>query len=336
MEVGINMIIHNVLISFAELFTDITPLIPYYHTVSNERLAHVCHIHPYKNERQFIDDLDFLCKRYHPVSLEGLIDFARHGSRIRKGSFIISFDDGYSQVYSIAAPILFKKGIPAIFFLVSDFIDNKCLGYRNKASIIVEYLLRNHGHLGRIQQALFDMLHVAPDQLVARIMSIRFHEADVLDEIARLIGISFDEYLLNEQPYLTSAQIRKLIDMGFKIGAHSLDHRYYQGLPLQDQLKQTIDSLHIIKNSFRLDYSVFAFPHSDLAIDKEFFLKTGDLVDVTFGTLGIKKDPIASNLQRLNFEKTLRPASEIVARQLIKKIVYGRFKSMSIDRGVQQ
>jgi peptidoglycan/xylan/chitin deacetylase (PgdA/CDA1 family) len=122
--------------------------------------------------------------------------------------------------------------------------------------------------------------------------------------------------------------------MGFYIGAHSVDHAPFWDLPKEDQRSQTIDSLRFIKDSFGLTYSLFAFPHSDLLMSEEFFHSIEDVVDLTFGTCGIKKDPIASNLQRINFERTLREASAIVARQLLKKAVYGRSKSMMINRNI--
>jgi peptidoglycan/xylan/chitin deacetylase (PgdA/CDA1 family) len=328
------MIFQNAFISLAEKVTGITPLIPYYHTVSDERLVHICHVHPYKNERQFSDDVDFLCKRYQSLSLGDLIDFAKHGKKLKKGSFIITFDDGYSQVRSVVAPILFKKGIPAIFFLTADFVDNKNLSYINKASVIVEHLIQNEKSLGHREQALSKMLNVASRRLKERIMTIKYHEAKVLDEVARLIGIDFEDYLANEQPYLTSPQIRELIEMGFSIGAHSLDHPYFQDLPLQDQVRQTEGSLRDLKNRFGLDYSLFAFPHSDYSIGIEFFRQVEKILDLSFGTSGIQKDPVATNLQRINFEKSLRPAAHIVARQLAKKIVYGRSERMTVKRNL--
>lgn len=328
------MIFHKIFITLAEKISDITPLIPYYHVVSNDRLAHICHIHPYKSERQFMDDVDFLCRRYQPISLGDLIDYAKNGKKLKKGSFIITFDDGYSQIYSVVAPILIKKGIPAIFFLASDFIDNRNLSYRNKASLIVEQLLRDHDDLHGIKHALIEMLKVPCDQLTGRILKIRYEEAKVLDEIAELIGIDFKEHLLKEQPYLTSPQIRNLIEKGFYIGAHSMDHPFFKDLCIQDQFRQTIGSLRFIKNNYGPHYSLFAFPHNDYSISKEFFYKVENITDLTFGTCGIKKDPIATNLQRINFERTLRPASHILARQLMKKIVNRRSKKLTIDRSI--
>jgi hypothetical protein len=205
---GVGMIVHRILVSLAETVTGITPLVPYYHTVSDERLAHICHLHPYKNKRQFLSDLDFLCRRYQPVSLGDLLDFVKRGKKLKKGSFIITFDDGYSQVYSVVAPLLFQKGIPAIYFLASDFIDNKNLGFRNKASLIVDRLLRDREDPPAHLPAGLAGLNVPADQWPARILAVKYREASVLDEIALSVGIDFQEYLSTEQPYLTSAQVR--------------------------------------------------------------------------------------------------------------------------------
>lgn len=328
------MIVHNILVSLAETISGVTPLIPYYHTVSNERLAHICHLHPYKNERQFLDDVDYLGRRYQPVSLGDLLDSVKRGKKLKKGSFILTFDDGYSQVYSVVAPILYRKGIPAICFLTSDFIDNRSLSYRNKASIIVDLLLRERVDRSLNAHAVLNRLGVSADQLPSRILALKYQEASVLDEVARSMGADFQGYLSTEQPYLTTDQIKKLIAMGFSIGAHSIDHPFFQDLPMEDQLRQTTGSLRFVRDRFGLTYSLFAFPYSDLFISEEYFRRIEDVVDLTFGTCGIKKDPVAWNLQRINFESALRGAPDIIARQLVKKIALGRSKSMVIDRHI--
>ena len=326
------MIVHNLLVSLAETVSGITPLIPYYHTVSDERLAHIRHLHPYKNERQFSADVDYLGRRYQPVSLNDLLDCVKRGRELRKGSFILTFDDGYSQAHSVIAPLLYRKGIPAIFFLTADFIDNRGLSQRNKASIIVDRLLRDGGDRIAPSAAVLTRLDATPGELPKRILALRNREADVLDEIALSLGVDFEEYLSQEQPYLTSHEIRKLLGMGFFIGAHSFEHPLYQDLPIDEQVRETTGSVQYIREKFGLEYSLFAFPHSDLFIRREFFRRIEGAVDLTFGTSGIHKDPIATNLQRINFERALRGAADLVARQLFKKILWGRTKNMVIER----
>ena len=170
----IDTIIEKLPISLADKFSYLAPLIPYYHLVSNERIIHVCHLHSYKNEMQLIDDVEFLCSRYQPLSFDDLIDHVRHGKKLKNGSFLFTFDDGYSQMYSVVAPILTKKGIPAVFFLNTDFIDNKGLCYLNKASIIIEFIISNENYFYNIRKNLHPFLNVPFHEVPKRILSIRY------------------------------------------------------------------------------------------------------------------------------------------------------------------
>lgn len=320
----IDIFIENIPITFVENISKINPIIPYYHLVSDEKEIHICHLHPYKNKSQFISDIDFLCNRYQPIGLGDLIEHVKHNKKLKKRSFLLTFDDGYSQMYSVVAPILFKKGIPAIFFLSTDFIDNKKLSYRNKASIIIEFIINNLENIS-IKQKLIPILKVPIDEMPQVILSIKYKEAKVLDEIAYLFGIRFDDYLINRKPYLSSIQIFKMIEMGFYFGAHSMDHPPYSELSLKEQLDQTIGSLKLIKNSFHLPYSLFAFPYNDLNVNNIFFRTIGNYTDLTFGTGRIKTESLASNLRRINLEKTLKPARKILVRQIIKERMYPWF-----------
>lgn len=329
---GINMLSTLMPIAMAEKISCISPLIPYYHLVSDERVIHVCHLYRYKNRIQFSRDVDFLCGRYDPLSIHDLVDFVKHGKKLKKESFLLTFDDGFSQNYSIVAPILFKKGIPALFFLSTDFIDNKALCYRSKASILIDFLLSNECFFHKIKQSMPHILDVSFQDMPERILSIRYNDQMVIERLANLCGINYAEYLQSNQPYLSSWQIRKMIEMGFFFGAHSLDHPLYADLSLEQQLNQTRGSLEFIKREFDLPYSLFAFPHNDTHISKEYFIRIKKYTDLTFGAAGFKIDSVTTNLQRINFEKTLEPAKKILKHELIKKRIYQALKRAEIVR----
>lgn len=326
------MFVHDLIVSVAGALSPITPLLPYYHLVSDERLAHVCHLHPCKTERQFVDDLDFLCRHYRPVAVSDLVDHARHGKRLVKKSFLLTFDDGYRQIHSVVAPILVRKGVPAIFFLASGFIGNERLGFRNTASLVVEHLIRDPDSSARLESRIRGLLPAGPGVLAARILAVSYKDAARLDQIAAFLEIDIQDYLRTERPYLTRPEVGQLAGMGFSIGAHSVDHPLFQSLPLPEQLRQAKESLMSIREAFAPAYALFAFPHSDLGISEEFFRAIDSEIDLSFGTSGIMRDPIATNLQRINFERSLRPASSILARQHVRKILRGRSKKMLIRR----
>ncbi|MCI4445304.1 MAG: polysaccharide deacetylase family protein [Candidatus Aminicenantes bacterium] len=309
----------NLRAKFKGIFSGINPLIPYYHVVSDEKLPHIIHLHPYKNILRFLKDVDYFGQKFKAIGLEDLIDFVYKGNKLKKNSVILTFDDGYVECFSNIAPILEKKGLPAIFFVSSDCVDNKNLCYKNKVSLLVNYLIKN--------QDKFITDPVCPraaslETKIKALRQVRYKNRQVLDEMAKINGIDWDEYLKNKKPYLTLKQLEELKKRGFYIGAHGQDHANFNELNLNEQIDQVKESIFFIKKALSIDYALFAFPFYDQGISLDFFRETSGLINLSFGTNGILSDEVKWNLQRINFERSLRPAQEIYLRKVIKKSLY--------------
>jgi peptidoglycan/xylan/chitin deacetylase (PgdA/CDA1 family) len=308
-------------------------LVPYYHMVSDADLPHVKHLYAYKSIGAFVADLDFLLRHYAPISLADVIEVTKNRGSLPTRSFHLTFDDGFREMADVVAPILLQKGIPATFFINTAFIDNRELCYLHKASILEEYLRTTSVSSTAARQR--GAICQSPRQLsssfdVSSPLEVDYKNREILGQIARGVGYDFKDYLDSTKPYLTTKQIRRLLDLGFTIGAHSVDHPRYQFLPLEEQLRQTLDSLVDIRTRFGLSYGTFAFPHTDYGVSKEFFIQIyqSGLVDVTFGTGGMVEDMLPQNRQRVSLEKPLWPARNVLryhlARKLYKQAIGGR------------
>jgi peptidoglycan/xylan/chitin deacetylase (PgdA/CDA1 family) len=245
------------------------------------------------------------------------------GRPLPERGFLLSFDDGYSEISDVVAPILLEKGINATIFVNSAFIDNKQLCYLNKASLIVEQLQKRRS--SSLDEKVCRIVHAKEmefDDIKSGILSIQYKQRDILDEIADVLELDFTVYSLMNRPYLTSTQINKLIENGFTIGAHSIDHPLYSTLSVDAQLYQTIESVKFVRETFNLSYGVFAFPHSDHNVPQEFFdrVSQSGLVDLSFGTAGMMDDSAPNNLQRFSLEKPLMPAKRIISLQYARKL----------------
>ena len=301
-----------------------TPIIiPYFHMVSNDEVLHTKYLYPHKNIKQFKGDLDFLLRNFNPISLFDLIDFLKHGCSLPDMAFLLTFDDGFREMRDIVAPLLLEKGIPATFFINSDFTDNRSICYQHKASILAEYFkgMLSPAVLERIR-AVFLKHELNMTDIKNGLLAINYQQKDIIDEIAQLMEIDFKDYLIRTGPYMTTDHIKELITNGFTIGAHSIDHPLYSSLSIEEQLFQTIESVKFIREKFNLDYGVFAFPHTDNGVSKEYFaeLYKSGLIDVTFGTGGMINDSVPRNIQRFSLESPLMPAEEIIALQFARKI----------------
>ena len=163
------------------------------------------------------------------------------------------------------------------------------------------------------------------------IKSIKFEDKDLLEKIAKILNINFQEYLTNIKPYLTNKQIQELINEGHKIGSHSKNHPPFSEITEDEQVMQVSDSTNFIVENFKVNYKLFAFPFTDDKVKTSFFniVFSENIIDYSFGTAGIKKDAIKNNIQRIPLEKRSISAKKYIKTEyllyFIKKIL-GKYK----------
>lgn len=265
---------------------------PFYHVVSNEKLPHILNYN-YRNTAQFEKELDFYLKYLNPISLSDLMK----GKSFPKNAFHLSFDDGLKECAEIIAPILLKKGIPATFFVNPGFVDNQRLFHKYKASLIL-------GQLNKVRNLEAEQILKNQNLKGEQILKATIFQDKVLDEVATLLGINFDEFLKNQKPYLTTEQIFELKKQGFSIGAHSFHHPEFWKVPEEEQINEVKKSMDWLVKIINPEIKAFSFPFTDSGVSKKVMkaLKNEHICDITFGTAGIKYDEFDSHLQRYPVE----------------------------------
>jgi peptidoglycan/xylan/chitin deacetylase (PgdA/CDA1 family) len=310
-------------LSFWQVLIKATPIIPYYHIVTDEDVPHVKHLYVFRNTKQFRADLDFFLANYTAVNLTDVIDHLKTGKILPPKSFLLTFDDGFREMHDVVAPILKEKGIPATFFVATSFIDNLGMAHHNQVSVLIEHLVQHPDSslLGEVENFL-NQNSVHGKDLFTRLLAIRYQDKKLVGDIATICGCDLAGYLSSVRPYLTSEQIRSLLRQGFTIGAHSVDHPLYSELSLENQLFQTEESLRFLSERFQISYRAFAFPHTDRGVGREFFetLHVSRQLDVSFGTDGMAKHFFPRNLERFTLEKTSLPARRVLSKQYPKAI----------------
>ena len=122
-------------------FTDQT-IFTYYHTVNNEKLNYLDNLFSFKNEKHFKNDIELLLNNYQPLNPDFFLKDFKY-NQIPKNHFLLTFDDGLSQIFDVVAPILYEKKISAIFFVNPHYIDNKNFFVRHVISVLIDIILNN-------------------------------------------------------------------------------------------------------------------------------------------------------------------------------------------------
>lgn len=292
-------------------------LLPFYHTISDERLPHICNLYEVKDSKCFIKEIDFLCKNFDPISINELCSIVYNGEKLKKPVFHLTFDDGLKEVYTIIAPILEKKGIPATFFINTGFVDNTNLFYRYKVSLIIEKIkssnkLDDFKDIYKIKE--FDSLD--KHLIINKLLHLSHSDEDKIDQIGNSLKIDFNNYLQASQPYLTSEEIITLANKGFTIGSHSVNHPHFNKLSIEEQKTQITQSFLYLDNLGVANNHYFSFPFSDEGIQAQFFnWLHGEepKCKLTFGTSGLKDDFVRFHVHRVPMED-----SKLKVEQLVK------------------
>ncbi|MBP7398113.1 MAG: polysaccharide deacetylase family protein [Chitinophagales bacterium] len=297
-------------------------IVPVYHVITDEYLPHIKNLYNYKNRAVFESDLDFILKHYKPVDVQSVIAHVNKTKEIIGNAFLLTFDDGLREFHDVIAPILLRKGIPAVCFCNTDFIDNRDLFFRYKVSLLIDQISKNKKVLQQPEIKAWFQINFNADvtHFKSALLGMRYSEKSFLDNLASEIDLDINAFLQNNQPYLTSEQISSLQSKGFAFGAHSKDHPEYRFISIEEQVEQTTSSLEVMQKKYNASESLFAFPFTDYGVTKLFFDKIAAMENsptLTFGCAGLKQDCIANNLQRIPLEIANKSAEEILTTEYI-------------------
>ena len=306
--------------NFLTLLSKQNLILPVYHLVSDKKVKHITHLYSYKGKKEFLKDLDYLQKNYEPISLAKLIKMTQEGSDLKRRYFLLTFDDGLREFGEVVAPILKDRGLTAVCFLNNDFIDNKNLFFRFKISLLVDRLQSPIS--GATMEQVCQVISSAPSRaaICKALLTLTYHDQETITKIGHLLNLDFTKYLTDERPYLSSQEIRDLMQQGFEFGAHSLDHPEYYLIDQAEQLKQTHSSIHELDDRFNLPYKTFAFPFTDHQVKLNFFHslhKAIPDIDLTFGSAGQKRDLAPLHFQRIPMEMGTLSGKKIIQSELL-------------------
>jgi len=292
---------------------------PFYHTVSDEKLSHIYPLYSPKTIENFENDLDFLLHHFRPITINEEYYFLKNNIKPPQHSFVLSFDDGLRGIYENILPLLLKKGVSATIFINKDFVDNKNLFYRHKAALLSNQIKKINISKTTKNTIFNKIKNYIPTVKISTIensfLQIRYPQCKILDELAELLSVDFQEYLQTHKPYLTIQELQNMQSHGFTIGAHSIDHPDFRDINETEQIRQIVESCKFVKEVFNEKNSFFSFPFSDAKLPDSLFKIIESKIDLSFGITGINCKN--NHVGRIDMEKC-QNAKETINRAFLK------------------
>jgi peptidoglycan/xylan/chitin deacetylase (PgdA/CDA1 family) len=305
-------------------------VVPFYHMVSDSYVPHVSNLYGFRTVAGFAADVEYFTRHFEPVTLRDIVD-ALNGTRtLPRACFHLTFDDGFSEMHDVVAPILSRTGVAASFFLITRFLDGGGLPHYNEVSLLLDRIASRPPSAPTLAEieTLMPVQQGSASSLRDRLLAIPYSENARVRTMAEVLDVDIDGYVRRTQPHMTSEQVAALVGKGFAIGGHSHDHFLYGKLPLDQQLDQTRTCMNTLDEKFGFSPKAFAFPHNDDGVGQDFFATVFSerTLDVSFGTSGFVPHSWPRNIERATMEKTSAPADQILTRQFARA-AYHRLRS---------
>jgi peptidoglycan/xylan/chitin deacetylase (PgdA/CDA1 family) len=225
---------------------------------------------PAISARAFREQLDYLQARYRLVPLSVIGEMLASGKSLPSGLAAITIDDGYSDAYEIAFPLLRDRKAPATLFVVTDFVDRKIwvwpdkvryLISRAEASLLEQTIngrairLRLNGGASRIE---------ATARINSILKSMRDAAKDeAIDKIASSLGIKLPAAPPAQYAAITWKQAREMDAAGVEIGSHTVTHPILTNVDGERLRRELNDSRSRLESILGRSVRLFCYPNGD-------------------------------------------------------------------------
>jgi peptidoglycan/xylan/chitin deacetylase (PgdA/CDA1 family) len=202
----------------------------------------------------------FLVRYFQVLPLSQAVRALRD-SQLPRAAACITFDDGYLDNLTTAAPILRRHGASATVFVATGFSGGDCM-FNDKVIEAVRALSPGDGdwrEFGLGQYSITD--DASRVQLIRRTLGeLKYRpvkqRAEIAGELARRAGVGGTCTFMMSAP-----QLAEWHHLGFEVGGHTVRHPILARLSEADAYAEICDGRHQLKEWLGAAPEAFAYPN---------------------------------------------------------------------------
>ncbi len=229
--------------------------------------------------RTFERHMQVLRRTFKVVSLTEFAESRVEPSILRRPVCLITFDDGWSDTYKYAWPIMQRHSIPAAVFLPVNYIDTGRVFWQERFGrdlhAACERALGDAALRGQLAEALtawgMDKVLNLPRQLAKAAIAdaVRTRKTDAPDAIRRM-GETLATFAGTSgatdqkvDSFMTWAHVREMAQAGTTFGAHGSEHLLLTTMEHAEAEADIVRSREVLKNYLEADPIAFSYPNGN-------------------------------------------------------------------------
>jgi peptidoglycan/xylan/chitin deacetylase (PgdA/CDA1 family) len=211
-------------------------------------------------------ELRALARTHRVLSLGECLALADDGFRTSRPVALVTFDDGYRDNFEVALPVLQSVGVPATFFLPTDFFEAPRLPWWDHVAYVLNTTTAPTLRLDLPEPMTIDLSRTPRPEAISQVVAA-YLARGVRDEPAfrahleDRAGVAVDESSLGRGLFMTWDQARALLGAGMTVGAHGHTHRALGRLTADEQRAELSESRSILERALGRPVDALAYPY---------------------------------------------------------------------------
>jgi len=201
-----------------------------------------------------------------PVSMDAILSAHRSGESLPKRAFAITFDDGFENNASVAAPVLDEFGIPATFYVTTGFVGSDARSWTDR----IEAALEQSGNFrlkGMVKE--IDGDYAAVQNKISLMDNIRAYvkgnsqiDQDAFaGRIIEQIGSPENAFDHDLDAKLGWNQLQQLTNHSlFTVGGHGHTHRILSFLTDEELDREVSTSVNLLTQALSKEITHYSYP----------------------------------------------------------------------------
>jgi peptidoglycan/xylan/chitin deacetylase (PgdA/CDA1 family) len=210
----------------------------------------------------FRGQMELLARRYHPTSLDQVRQFLRGEGELPDRAVVVTFDDGYTDNYEIAAPVLNKAGVPATFYATIECVEQGRLPWPARLRFVFRNAKKGSwvDSDGKTWPLASDVerekaILLSCDECCKLTGSAQQNYVDCLERILDTrVPVGSGNLMMNYE------QLRGLVRQGHIVGSHTMTHPNMAHIRAEDARHELTESKRRLEQQLNAVVAHFSYP----------------------------------------------------------------------------
>jgi peptidoglycan/xylan/chitin deacetylase (PgdA/CDA1 family) len=218
----------------------------------------------------FNEQLAYLKAHYQVVPLSHIVERLYVNGSLPSGMAAITIDDGYSDSYEIAYPLLKRYGVPATIFLVTDFVERYAWMWVDKVRYLTgqaraqQFSLTIDGRESRFEIDDHSSRVVAAERINAALKRLEDEmKEETIKELAALLEVILPATPPDNFSAVSWEEVHEMSMNRIEFGSHTLTHPILTNVGDEQLRRELSESRTHIEGVLRRRVEQFCYPNGN-------------------------------------------------------------------------